>query len=69
MSIKEVTDTDVIQAIIERRSIRKYRTEPVTEKALQTALETAQRAQSRAATGLSYESKAIGDAAKRYVEQ
>ncbi len=69
MSIKEVTDTDVIQAIIERRSIRKYRIEPVAEKALQTALETAQRAQSRAATGLSYESKAIGDSAKRYAEQ
>ncbi len=69
MSIKEVTDTGVIQAIIERRSIRKYRTEPVTEEALQTALETAQRAQSWAATGLSYESKAIGDSAKRYAEQ
>jgi len=69
VSIKEVTDTDVIQAIIERRSIRKYRIEPVAEKALQTALETAQRAQYRAATGLSYEIKAIGDSAKRYAEQ
>jgi len=65
VSIKGVTDTDVMQAMIERRSTRKYRIEPVTEK----ALETAQRAQSRAATGLSYESKAIGDSAKRYAEQ
>jgi len=69
VSIKEVPDTDVIQAIIERRSIRKYCTEPVAEKALQTALEAAQRAQSRAATGLAYQSKAIEDSARRYVEQ
>jgi len=69
VSIKGVTDTDVVQAIKVRRSTRKYRTEPVTEKALQAALETAQRAQSWAATGLSYESKAIGDSAKRYAEQ
>ena len=69
MSIKEVTDTEVMKALKVRRSIRKYRIEPVTEKALQTALETAQRAQARAATGLSYESKAIGDSAKRYAEQ
>lgn len=41
---------DVMQAITERRSIRKYRTEPVTEEALHTILEAARWAPSWANT-------------------
>lgn len=41
---------DVMQAIKERRSIRKYRTEPVTEEALQAVLEAARWAPSWANT-------------------
>jgi nitroreductase len=43
---KEVSILDVMQAIRDRRSIRKYRSEPVTEEALHTILEAVRRAPS-----------------------
>jgi len=69
LSIKEGSETDVMQAIRERRSIGRYPTEAVTEEAFRAVVEAARRTQSLAATALSYETRALQDSGERHAEQ